>query len=160
VSENLLRVLELLLLALVYLFFLRVLRAVWAEVRPPAARPSRGGATAAAPVPVAPRREARRSTRLAHPSALVVSAPAEHKGRRYGLGEVLTLGRAPANQVVVDDTYVSQVHARVFTRDGEVFVEDLGSTNGTWVNRHRITGPTPLRKGDQVQVGTTVLEAV
>jgi pSer/pThr/pTyr-binding forkhead associated (FHA) protein len=59
-----------------------------------------------------------------------------------------------------DDTYVSQLHARVFQRSGETYVEDLGSTNGTYVNGHRVSAPTPVRRGDSLQVGSTVLEVV
>jgi pSer/pThr/pTyr-binding forkhead associated (FHA) protein len=58
---------------------------------------------------------------------------------------------------VADDTFASSLHAR-FGRDGGCS-SDLGSTNGTYVNGARLTGPTVLRPGDQVQVGNTVLEA-
>ena len=57
-----------------------------------------------------------------------------------------------------DDTFVSQVHARVFRRDGSLFVEDLGSTNGTFLNRKAVSGPMALRKGDRLQIGRSVLE--
>jgi pSer/pThr/pTyr-binding forkhead associated (FHA) protein len=57
-----------------------------------------------------------------------------------------------------DDTFVSQVHARVFRRDGSLFVEDLGSTNGTFLNRKAVSSPMALRKGDRLQVGRSVLE--
>ena len=60
---------------------------------------------------------------------------------------------------VADDTFASSLHARVFARDGGVYVEDLGSTNGTYLNGTRLTMPAVLRPGDQVQVGNTVLEA-
>jgi len=60
--------------------------------------------------------------------------------------------------VLADDTFVSQVHARVFERDGRTWVEDLGSRNGTFVNGKRIDAPTRLRRGDQVQFGQTVAE--
>ena len=62
------------------------------------------------------------------------------------------------SQVTVDDTYVSQLHARVFTRDGQLMVEDLGSTNGTYLNRVKVAGPMVMQKGDRLQVGNTVLE--
>ena len=57
---------------------------------------------------------------------LAVVEPAELKGRTYPLGDELTVGRAAGCQVTLDDTYVSQLHARVFSRDGQLFVEDLG----------------------------------
>jgi pSer/pThr/pTyr-binding forkhead associated (FHA) protein len=53
---------------------------------------------------------------------------------------------------------VSQLHARIYKANGETLVEDLGSTNGTYLNRKRLTSATPVRAGDRVQVGKTVLE--
>jgi pSer/pThr/pTyr-binding forkhead associated (FHA) protein len=50
------------------------------------------------------------------------------------------------------------VHARIFARDDSVMVEDLGSTNGTYLNRRRITAPAELQRGDRVKIGKTVLE--
>jgi pSer/pThr/pTyr-binding forkhead associated (FHA) protein len=57
-----------------------------------------------------------------------------------------------------EDNYVSQLHARVFRRDGQFYVEDLGSTNGTYVNHRKVTAPIVIRKGDRLQIGKTVLE--
>ena len=56
------------------------------------------------------------------------------------------------------DTFVSQMHARVFRRGDDYWVQDLGSTNGTLVNGRKIDGTVPLRRGDRVQVGRSVLE--
>jgi pSer/pThr/pTyr-binding forkhead associated (FHA) protein len=56
------------------------------------------------------------------------------------------------------DTFVSQVHARVFRQGDGYWVEDLGSTNGTLVNGRRVVGAVPVRRGDRVQVGRSVLE--
>ena len=153
--DQLLNLLKLFLLLLIYLFFLRVLRAVWAELTPPRVveAPSKP-----------PRRErvARRTTgsRKHGPLSLRIVAPPELKGRSYPLGDEITVGRAAGCQVTVDDTYASQLHARVFMRDGQVFVEDLGSTNGTYLNRRKVTGPMPLQRGDKLQIGNTVLELV
>ncbi|HZK51397.1 MAG TPA: FHA domain-containing protein, partial [Actinomycetota bacterium] len=60
--------------------------------------------------------------------------------------------------IVVDDTYISQVHARFYANGDSYFVEDLGSTNGTYLNRRRITSPAELSRGDRVKIGKTVLE--
>jgi pSer/pThr/pTyr-binding forkhead associated (FHA) protein len=157
VSDELLDVLKFCLLALLYLFFFRVLRAVWAEIKPPAP------ASADATRPV--RRESRPASRAparskrGMPGALVIVEPEADKGRRYTLGDEVTVGRAAGCQVTVDDTYVSQLHARVFQRDGQVFVEDLGSTNGTYLNRSKVSGPMLVQRGDRLQVGNTVMEA-
>ena len=55
---------------------------------------------------------------------------------------------------------VSQLHARIYVRDGKPFVEDLGSTNGTFLNRDRLSKTMPLHRGDKLQIGQTVLEIV
>jgi hypothetical protein len=150
--DQLLNLLKLFLLLLLYLFFLRVLRAVWAEVNPPKA----------VETPAKAKRDkgARRATgsRKHGPLVLRLVAPAEVKGRSYPLTEEITVGRAAGCQVTIDDTYASQLHARVFLREGQVFVEDLGSTNGTYLNRHKVTGPMQVQRGDKLQIGNTVLE--
>jgi len=154
VPDSLLTILKFCFLAVLYLFFIRVLRAVWAELKAPA--PVAVAAPAAAPAarPAAPKPSwgARNETRLR------VVEPAATRGQTYDLGEELTLGRAGGCQVTIDDTYVSQLHARLFQKDGQFFLEDLGSTNGTYLNRKKVTAPTAIRKGDRLQVGKTVLE--
>jgi hypothetical protein len=161
-SEQVLNILKLCLLALVYLFLLRVVRAVWAEIaapKPAAAGAPRGRrrAAAVAPVPAAPSAPRGRRSRGAA-TELIAVEPEANAGRRYPLGDEITVGRAAGCQVTVDDTYVSQLHARVFTRDGQLLVEDLGSTNGTYLNRVKVAGPMVMQKGDRLQVGNTVLE--
>ena len=154
--EQLLTILKLCLLALLYLFFLRVLRAVWTEVNPPKGVP----ADLPAPVPAAPsaRGGRRRAAAPPQPQVLCITEPPTRAGEQWTLDGELTIGRHAASTVVLDEQFVSQHHARVFRRDGEVFVEDLGSTNGTWVNGERATGQRPVRPGDQLQVGNVVLE--
>jgi hypothetical protein len=153
VPESLLTILKFCFLALLYLFLLRVVRAVWAEVAGPrAARPVPGAAAAA---PARARRD-RGSTKGV--VRLKVVEPAEQSGRAYDLADELTVGRAAGCQITLDDTYASQLHARIFRKDGQLFVEDLGSTNGTYLNRKKVTAPVPLRKGDRLQVGKTVME--
>jgi pSer/pThr/pTyr-binding forkhead associated (FHA) protein len=143
VPEPLLTLLKFCFLALLYLFFLRVLRVVWAELRP-----------SAEPAAVVTS-DARASAAAGH---LRVVEPAEHKGRTFPLAEELTVGRAAGCQVAIDDNYASQLHARIFKRDGRLYVEDLGSTNGTFLNRRKVSGPAQLRRGDRLQIGKTVLE--
>lgn len=149
--DQLLNLLKLFLLLLLYLFFLRVLRAVWAEVNPPKAVEAPVGRS---------RREriGRRTGRGKGAPVLRLVAPAELKGRTFPLGEEVTVGRAAGCQVTIDDNYASQLHARVFLRDGKVYVEDLGSTNGTYLNRRKVTGPMVVQRGDKLQIGNTILE--
>jgi hypothetical protein len=143
--ESLLTILKFCLLALLYLFFARVLRAVWAEV---GGRSNRGtthpGGRTASHRPATGR--------------LKVVEPPERKGQVIDVAEELTMGRSPTCQLPLEDNYVSQLHARIFRRDGQLFIEDLGSTNGTYLNRKKVTGPVAVRRGDRLQVGKTVLE--
>lgn len=162
-SDQLLFILKLCLLALLYLFFFRVVRAVWAELRVPSPQGAPvPAATAAAAVGVgtaASRKDRKAAAKAAKAvPQLVVIDPADQRGRAYHLGNEASIGRAAGCQITVDDTYVSQIHARVFARDGQWLVEDLGSTNGTWMNRQKVAGPMMLKVGDRVQVGNTVLE--
>jgi pSer/pThr/pTyr-binding forkhead associated (FHA) protein len=162
VSEQLLTVLKLCLLALLYLFFLRVLRAVWSEVTPPKVATvdaPAGGRRAKAPKTKAPKAKstkARRGTSV--PTRLVIVEPAQRAGAEFALGPEITVGRAGGCSIVLDEQYVSQVHCRIFIRDGSVFAEDLGSTNGTWVNGSRAVGQMPARLGDRIQIGNVVME--
>jgi len=75
------------------------------------------------------------------------------------LADEVTVGRAGGCAVLLaDDTFVSQIHARIFRRDGDLFVEDLGSTNGTYLNQRKVGPAVLLRRGDRVQFGRTTLE--
>ena len=165
--ESLLRILQFLLIALLYLFFLRVLRAVWAEVASPREVGTGGvaGVSGSAPARNRPAsRDRLPAPAKGTPQRLKVLEPADRKGQAFDLTEELTVGRAAGCQVKVDDTYASQLHARIFRRDGELFVEDLGSTNGTYLNRRgtqnkeKVGGPMALKLGDRLMIGKTVLE--
>lgn len=149
-------------LVVLYLFFVRVLRAVWTELREPAPGPV-VTSPAAAPTS-APSKRSRRDRRAASPAAAVdaeqleIREPPERAGQRFDLGTELTVGRAADCGVSLpEDTFVSQLHARVFRRDGDLFVEDLGSTNGTFVNDHKVSAPVALRGGDRLKIGRTTM---
>ena len=161
-SEQLLFLLKLCLLALLYLFFFLVLRAVWAELKTPVAVSPPTIPRPAPAVPAAPsareQRKQQREARRARPPQLVVVEPAAERGSAHTLGSEITIGRAAGCQVTIDDTYASQLHARVFLRDGQYLVEDLGSTNGTYLNRQKVSGPMVISTGDRLQIGNTVME--
>ena len=148
-SDGVLTILKFCLFALLYLFLARVVWTVTRELR---------GAPAPAPVeprpaPAKPKPSARRAWRL------VVVEPAAASGRAFEVNGELTIGRAAGCGVSIpDDTFVSNVHARVYEHGSDVLLEDLGSTNGTLVDGSTITAVRTLRKGDRIQVGQTILE--
>ncbi len=172
-SDAQLNILNYALLALIYLFFARVLWAVWSEVRGPRpgvhkpqpvkARAGVPDATKKAsrpPVPVPAAKNQQRGHR-GTPSRVVVLEPKVRKGSAYPIGTELTVGRGANCSIgVPDDTFASQLHARVALRNGSIWLEDLGSTNGTHLNGAKVTMPVQLAVGDRVQIGSTIFEAV
>lgn len=76
--------------------------------------------------------------------------------RRYDLIGGLSIGRSRDSDVQIEDRYASSLHARVFSRDGRFFVEDMNSTNGTLLNGATLVGEAELIDGDSVQIGDTV----
>ena len=70
----------------------------------------------------------------------------------------VTVGRAADSTLVLDDDYASSHHVRLYPHEGTWVVEDLGSTNGTWIDRTRVTGPTVLAMGQSLRIGRTVIE--
>ncbi len=115
---------------------------------------ARGGAPAASGRKQAKARKPRRGA----PTHLLV-VEGENPGTRAELADApLLIGRGSDAAIKLDDDYVSTRHARVASSGDEWFVEDLGSTNGTYVGPVRITQPTTIGPGVQVRVGKTILE--
>jgi pSer/pThr/pTyr-binding forkhead associated (FHA) protein len=159
VPESVLTILKFCFLALLYLFLYRVVRVVVKEMRAPQPVPPAPIAPAA-PAPTPSARSAK-PARGRGPGQLRILEPAARQGERFALPDELTVGRGGGCGIVLaDDTFVSTVHARIFRRDGDVFVEDLGSRNGTLLNGEPLTYATALRRGDRVQFGQTIAEAV
>jgi len=106
--------------------------------------------------PVRPQKPARHSR--AAPRTLLVTG-GNLTGTTITLGEQqITVGRAADATLVLTDDYASTRHARLFPQNGEWIVEDLGSTNGTYLDRQKVTAPTPVPVGVPVRIGKTVLE--
>ncbi len=92
------------------------------------------------------------------PRHLVVTG-GSHDGTTIELGATpITVGRAPENTVVLDDDYVSGRHARLYPHEGAWVVEDLGSTNGTYLGKSRLSAPMAIPPGTPVRIGKTLLE--
>jgi hypothetical protein len=112
-------------------------------------------------VPRGPRRSAKARSEPElppGPRSVVVRAPEGEKPRTVHIAASMVVGRAPECELRIEDTYASQQHARLFGKNGAWYVEDLGSTNGTFVNEQKLAAPAMVQAGDRIRVGTTVLE--
>jgi hypothetical protein len=149
------RPLQWLVVALIFLFFLRVVRAVFVEVRPAGPTRAQRRQQRRAEADERPLRETRSRRQL----RLEVIEPREREGTTYELDGEVTVGRSNGCGIPTTyDSYSSTLHARLYRSGGQIWVEDLGSTNGTYVNSERISQPARLGKGDLLQIGATVFE--
>jgi hypothetical protein len=153
VSPFVLSVLKYVLLALLYFFVFRAIRSVTLDVA--GRREARGPARPPAASAAAP---ARSSKGGRPPSQVVVHEPDATKPRTVRLSGSAQIGRSDACAIRLADTYVSQLHARLYGENGGWYVEDLGSTNGTFLNDRKVVQPVEVHAGDVVKVGKTVLE--
>ena len=153
-TDQVLTALKVLFLALMYLFFARVLWAVWSEVRTPVAPKVAAGAGGSA----ATGRQKRGKRRKGAVSFVVIE-PKQERGHRFTLSDVLTIGRDEDCDISMPgDSYMSGRHARIETRADGVWIVDLNSTNGVLVNGTRVMGDKSLHNSDRIQVGNAVLE--
>lgn len=147
--EAVLDILKYFFLFLIFLFLARAVKAMLLEISGPRApRP-------AAPAPPGGLTTGRPAIRP--PDKMVVTAPG-NKPRSFSLDDELIIGRASKCQVVIGDSYASQVHARVFRRGDSVYLEDMGSTNGTYLNRRKVTSAVVVNRGDTARIGKTEME--
>lgn len=164
-NDQALDILKLVLLALLYLFFARVLWAVWSEVRAaspranteyqPPPQPAADETLVAGRRPVKPARGNRGT-----PARLMTLEPKERRGTSYPITGEVGIGRDEGNTIrIVGDSYISGHHARVARIGDRVVIDDLGSTNGTYLNGTRLFQQHTVHVGDRIQVGYTVLEA-
>jgi pSer/pThr/pTyr-binding forkhead associated (FHA) protein len=118
------------------------------------------GSVRSTATPPARRRGPRSSTAVPQrgPSQLVVTE-GSLAGTRVGLtGAPVLIGRANDSTLVLDDDFASTRHARISQQDGMWVVEDLGSTNGTYLGARKLDGPTAIEPGVPLRIGRTVLE--
>lgn len=148
--ESVLTLLKFLFLALIYLFLFLIVQVVIRELRAPALVPSGGGGS---------RAKARKAAAPKAFATLQVLAPESRRGEVVAITSEITIGRGGGCALVLtDDQFASTVHARVFRRGNDLFIDDLESRNGTFVNGNRISATTQLRRGDRIQVGQTVCD--
>lgn len=135
------RPLQVLVMVIAVLFFARVLRVAVVE-----SRPAEGT-----------KKERRRHTTTL---SLEFIEPDDWAKQRVSVGQALVIGRSAECDLAIADTYLSSRHARFALDEGDLTVEDLGSTNGTYVNQGMVHGRVHLEKGDIVQVGGVLFEVV
>lgn len=117
-----------------------------------------GTAGAEQPTPQAGGRGSRAARASTTPTRLVVTE-GPLRGTTLPLGSsAVLIGRAPSCTLVLDDDYSSSRHARIFPQGGQWLVEDLGSTNGTFLGEVKVQQPTPVPPGAQVRIGQSVIE--
>ena len=148
-----LTVLRIVFLILLYFFVFRAVRSAYVDLRAASTKPKPAASQGR------PKGRAADGGRAGKPPKVVVII--DDKGAKlatHPLDGQLQIGRADACQIQLSDTYASQFHARIYGQNGSWYVEDLGSTNGTYVNQRRITAPVEVRAGYRVRVGKTTLE--
>ena len=132
--DIILALLRIIFLGLVYLFVWQVARAIGAHLG------------------ISLRRQRREGTKV------VMVKSETQQGTELEVEDVTVLGRSPEADVLLDDPYASEFHMRLVAQENGMVLHDLGSTNGTYINGRRVTAPTTLRRGDNIQVGKTVME--
>jgi len=144
-------------LAVLWLFVIAAIGVVRTDLLGGPSATTRRGKARQAQAP-RPGRPARPPRGRGSPRVLVVTAGAL-KGTSLDLSQQqITLGRANDATLVLNDDYASSRHARIFPQDGQWIVEDLGSTNGTYLDRQKVTRPMPVPLGVPIRIGKTVLE--
>jgi FHA domain len=140
-------------LAVLYLFLLWVSRSALRDLRRSTGpRPSAAGPIAA-PRPDATGLYEAPGNDGDEPRLIVERAPGHTPGMEYDIGDGAVLGRGDQAEIRLEDPFASSRHARLLRQGGIIVLEDLGSTNGTYLNEELLTGPQPLHRGDRVRIG-------
>jgi hypothetical protein len=154
-SEIALTIIKVVFLALLWLFILSAVSVIRSDLFGKPVRASDQPQPQELETPPPASRRGRRQR--GEPRVLMIS-----QGSQAGLsaelaGGMIMIGRGADCQLILDDDYVSTRHARVVATPNGIYVEDLGSTNGTYVNGQRITAPTTITLADAVRIGKTML---
>jgi FHA domain-containing protein len=139
-------------IVVLYLFLLWVARSAMRDL-------ARYGGTAAAAEPVeapGPRRRERADPGLragVTPRLTVVAAMGHEPGTTFEVGDGVTFGRSDSADIRVEDPFASSAHARIFDRGGFMYLEDMGSTNGTYLNGRKVKTAERLSMSDTIRIG-------
>jgi pSer/pThr/pTyr-binding forkhead associated (FHA) protein len=138
-------------LAVLYLFLLWVARSSLRDLARTAAAPE---PPPPEPAPEPRRRRTRPDLRAGvRPRLEVIAAMGHEPGTVFEIGDGATLGRSPSSDIRVDDPFASSAHARIFPRGEFMYIEDMGSTNGTYLNGRPLRRPEQLKVADVVRIG-------
>jgi pSer/pThr/pTyr-binding forkhead associated (FHA) protein len=154
-SEITLLIIKVVFLALLWLFILSAVSVIRSDLFGKPVRAADQPQPQELETPPPPPRKAKRQR--GEPRVFTIS-----QGNQAGLsadlaGGVIMIGRSADCQLILEDDYVSTRHARVVGAPTGIYIEDLGSTNGTYVNGQRITAPTTITLADTVRIGKTML---
>ena len=141
-------------LAVLYLFLLWIARSAMRDLRR-----YEGGSPAAEPVgapnPARGRNGGPEPRAGVRPRLEVVAALGREPGTTFDVSAGATLGRSNGADIRIDDPYASSAHARIFPRGDFMYVEDMGSTNGTYLNGRQLEAPERLKRTDVIRIGDT-----
>ncbi len=155
-DEPLLTLLKWCFLILIYVFFFRVLQVVW-----------KGSTTRVSVQQVQSSKDFKNfrnpkkgvsSKAATKPSLIRVLEPSSRAGEEWVVDRELTIGRAETCDIVLEDSFISQVHAKLSKNDKGVVLEDLDSTNGTFLNNRKVRGSKQTFQGDRVRLGNILME--
>ena len=145
-SEQFFELLKFLFLALLYVFFIWVVIMSLLQLRKPKK-------------PVRSSKKDKNEEAQTATTYLLTIEPQDTQGTEYLLEEEMFLGRDEECEITISDSFTSHRHARIFLEENTLYLEDLTSTNGTFVNGEKIEKPHLLEQRDRIQIGNTVLEA-
>ena len=146
-------------LAVLWLFVIAAIGVVRTDLLGNVATKMRRGQNQAMPLPQQPPKPPRQVRPGRGTPRFLVVTEGGLQGVSIDLADQqITMGRANDATLVLNDDYASTYHARIFPQDGQWLVEDLGSTNGTYLDRQKVTRPTPVSVGVPIRIGKTVLE--